>query len=393
MGFDLDSPPISRGVSHGAKLMTTKEHLEELKKTNAAFGELFKASPPKTPRSARHLQSASADLAKVDGTVQAEMRHVSQGWPSSPLNNLPATSWGIDLFSLNALKHHPRRVLVKVSKVTELAASPAAARKFVIGDGNVETSVLQPETTAGDVLQLVRRQLLPGPHTEMLVELWGVRLDESQTLEACGVKDGATLNVRLVDHRPVASDALAEGPTRLRITSSALGTRELRELPERCDGAELRARVAEMFSDGIEQSWWNKDGKMVSVSGALTMLATETAPAVENGTDAIRQGEEVSGAGQRKSHPPLALRPAARSATAPQRLPLPRRGWLLTADTAPAHAASRSSPAPPPLSQFLGQGASSARRRTTGDAVNVSPDQVAFHDLPVAFRDLPPTFY
>ena len=271
MGFDLDSPPIDRGDSGLGKMLTTKQHLEQLQRKNLNFMEMCK-STPSSPRTARQLQHANGDMAKVDGTVRA----AAQISPPSP------SSWHGDM---NLHFRPPASVTLRV-----VASGRSASKRtiFVVGDGTAD-SVLRPETTVGTLRELVRQQLLPSPHTAIIIEHWGNPLDEGRTLAQCGVREESSLDVRLVDQRPAGRPT--ETLSRLRVTSSALGTREL-TFPEGCQGAELRRLVAESFTAG-ELRWLDESGRLVSMSKGATAVALASCEAVEGGTDALTAGEEL----------------------------------------------------------------------------------------------------
>lgn len=277
LSFDLASPLVG-SVGHGTKLLSTHEHLEQLMR-NLTFAELCQAHP-RTSRSARHLQVASVALAHAESSVRAE----------APILPPKASSWRCDV---HLPFRYPRSLVVRVMGAGGRVVSVA---DMVIGDGT-EASVLRRDTKVEELRELVREQLLPGPHTHIVLEHWGVPLEDGplltpeeeaelralearqkmlgdgsgssdladdereeaaeiaariaglkrrHTLAAVGIRDDACVCARLVDRRP---PPLAPGawPSRVRLTCSALAVRELRDLPERCTGAELRRRVAALF--------------------------------------------------------------------------------------------------------------------------------------------------
>lgn len=277
LSFDLASPLVG-SVGHGTKLLSTHEHLEQLMR-NLTFAELCQAHP-RTSRSARHLQVASVALAHAESSVRAE----------APILPPKASSWRCDV---HLPFRYPRSLVVRVMGAGGRVVSVA---DMVIGDGT-DASVLRRDTKVEELRELVREQLLPGPHTHIVLEHWGVPLEDGplltpeeeaelralearqkmlgdgsgssdladdereeaaeiaariaglkrrHTLAAVGIRDDACVCARLVDRRP---PPLAPGawPSRVRLTCSALAVRELRDLPERCTGAELRRRVVAQF--------------------------------------------------------------------------------------------------------------------------------------------------
>ena len=86
-----------------------------------------------------------------------------------------ASSWRCDV---HLPFRYPRSLVVRVMGAGGRVVSVA---DMVIGDGT-DASVLRHDTKVMDLRELVREQLLPGPHTQIVLEHWGVPLEDGPLL-------------------------------------------------------------------------------------------------------------------------------------------------------------------------------------------------------------------
>jgi len=195
---------------------------------------------------------------------------------------LPAASWKLDLHTDRA---PPRRVLLHCA-----ARSNSMAHAIRTSNREMVFSGLAPGCTVGELRELVRSQLLPGPHTSIVLESWGCVLeDEAKTLFEYSIKDDSKLQVRLVE-RPAAYEG--RGLSRLRISCSALEMRAVDVAPN-SSGADLKRTIESTLARG-QYEWWDANGDSIRISNGATIVVAEARPEDEAaGTSMVTLGEEL----------------------------------------------------------------------------------------------------
>ena len=213
--------------------------------------------------------------------------------PSTP-PAMRASSWRFG--SLERPKFPPRRVILQI---TGVGRNPTQSPNYWVVErgrfapGSLVVGELEASATVAQLRDVVWRYLLPGPHSEIVIEHRGMRLDPEDTLLGASLAEDARLGVRVQDKRA----AEPRGLSRVRVGCTALATRSvalpLGEKERRAlTGAELKALVCGALAGG-EYEWWDPDGKPIRFAKGATAVALEAAEAVEGGTGAVRKGEEL----------------------------------------------------------------------------------------------------
>ena len=209
----------------------------------------------------------------------------------------PVASWKLDTHG--SAPKAPRRVvcccpsrfaisghaIASIGKTASPTAKRTAQQQMAFGD-------LLPGCTVGDLRELVRSVLLPGPYTQIILESWGRPLEDAEkTLREYQVNDDAKVMVLLVERNGGASPGDDRGLRRLRVRCSCLQLRSI-EVDAKCKGADLKSIVEKCLGRG-QYEWWDADGNRIKSNNATTLLALEAKAAEEGGTDAVELGEEL----------------------------------------------------------------------------------------------------